>query len=176
MTLQADRMLRATLVICCALLLTSHASAQEPAGCGGFKFPIDKERALLASTRPIDARSGASIETGIGTAVALTLAPFAEAKLPQAPERAPKDAGTFAGSVRMAAPPGEGAYRVSLSAEAWIDVVQDSRYVRSGAFSGAVGCDGIRKVVVFNLALAPFVVQFSGVKSPSITMAITRAD
>jgi hypothetical protein len=70
-------------------------------------------------------------------------------------------------------PPRQGTYKVSLSAEAGIDVVQGGHVVKSGAHSGAPGCEGLRKSVKFNLLAAPFVVQLSDVKSSSIGVAIT---
>jgi hypothetical protein len=35
--------------------------------------------------------------------------------------------------------------------------------VKSGAFSGATGCEGIRKSVKFELAAAPFIIEISSV-------------
>jgi hypothetical protein len=45
--------------------------------------------------------------------------------------------------------------------------------VKSTAFSGALGCEGIRKSVKFDLAAAPFTVELSGVKADSIKLAIS---
>ena len=56
--------------------------------------------------------------------VTLALVAPSDAKLPTPPERAPKD-GTFAGFARFKAAPKAGLYTVSLSAGAWVDVVQD---------------------------------------------------
>jgi hypothetical protein len=100
--------------------------------------------------------------------------PFAEAKLPVAPERAPKSPTSFAGFVTLPTPSPGGVYKVSLSSEAWIDAVQDGHHVKSTAFSGATGCEGIRKSVKFDLAAAPFAIQFSGVPAASIRIAVTR--
>jgi hypothetical protein len=45
--------------------------------------------------------------------------------------------------------------------------------VKSTAFSGALGCEGIRKSVKFDLAAAPFTVELSGIKADSIKLAIS---
>ena len=106
-------------------------------------------------------------------AVTIDLLPFADAKLPMAPERAPKQPSSFAGFVAVPAPPQAGSYKVTLSSEAWIDVVQDGHFLKSTAHTGASGCTGIRKSVKFNLDAAPFVVQLSNVPASKIGAAIT---
>jgi len=45
--------------------------------------------------------------------------------------------------------------------------------VKSTAFSGALGCEGVRKSVKFDLAAAPFTVELSGVKTDSIKLAVS---
>jgi hypothetical protein len=99
--------------------------------------------------------------------------PFADAKLPMAPERAPKSPTSFAGFLQVPALAKAGTYKITLSSEGWIDVVQDGHLVKGGPFSGATGCEGVRKSVKFDLAAAPFVVQLSGVPVNSIKIAIT---
>jgi len=154
-----------------AALLAAPAVAQEPAGCDKFKWPVDSERALLA--RPDIATVASGAQAGYGTAVAVSLAPLAQANLPKPPERMPKAPDTFAGYVRLPAPPSAGTYRISLSAEGWIDVVQNDAGVKSGAFSGATGCDGIRKSVTFPLAAAPLTVELSAVRSDTVRLVVT---
>ena len=60
----------------------------------------------------------------------------------------------------------------TLSEEAWIDVVQDDRYVRSVGSTGRGDCPGLRKSVRLELGATPFVLQISGVTSDSIIVAI----
>ena len=45
--------------------------------------------------------------------------------------------------------------------------------MKSTAFSGALGCEGVRKSVKFDLAAAPFTVELSGVKADSIKLVIS---
>jgi hypothetical protein len=71
------------------------------------------------------------------------------------------------------APPQGGVYKITLSSEGWIDVVQDGHFVKSGPHTGAMGCAGIRKSVKFDLAAAPFVVQLTSVPANKIGVAIT---
>jgi hypothetical protein len=159
---------------CIAVLACSIAApclAQEPVGCDKFKWPLDKERAMLMGDTPTVA-SGKTLPPP-PVSVVVTLVPFAEAKLPMAPERAPKSTDTFAGFVEVPALPKAGTYKVSLSAPAWVDAVQSGALVKSAAFSGVTGCEGIRKSVKFDLAAQPFTVQLSAVAANSIRIAIT---
>jgi hypothetical protein len=146
---------------------------QEPVGCDKFKWSLDKERATLTGTDLPKVASGASVMWPIPWATIVRLAPFADAKLPVAPERAPKSPTSFAGFVQVGAPAKAGTYKITLSSEGWIDVVQDSHAVKSSAFSGATGCEGVRKSVKFELAAQPLTIELSGVPSDSIGIAVS---
>lgn len=52
-------------------------------------------------------------------------------------------------------------------------MIQDGHPVKSSAFSGATGCEGVRKSVKFPLAAEPFTVELSGVPADAIGVAIT---
>ncbi len=148
-----------------ALLMAAPAFAQEPVGCDKFKWPLDHERALLAN--PSRTASGGEMLQPLAAAVMPALVPFADAKLPAAPSRAPKSPDSYAGFVRERAP------RITLSRGAWIDVVQDGRELKPGAFGGATGCDGIAKSVKFELAAAPFVIELGGTPAHAIAFVVT---
>jgi hypothetical protein len=164
--------MRAAFIVLVACAIAAPAFGDEPVGCDKFKWPVDKERALLIGDTPAVA-SGTSIAYALPLSVIVGLKPFADAKLPMAPERAPKSPDSFAGFVRLVAPAHAGTYRIALSAEAWIDVVQTDQTIKSSAFSGATGCEGIRKSVKFDLAAAPFTIELSGVHADTIRFAIT---
>jgi hypothetical protein len=158
-------------VVSCAM--ASSAFAQEPVGCDKFKWPLDKERATLNGTDLPKVVSGGSVTFAIPFATIVALVPFADAKLPAPPERVPKSSDTFAGFFQAPAPKQPGSYKITLSAEGWIDVTQSGNTVKSTGFSGALGCEGIRKSVKFDLAAAPFTVELSGIKADSIKLAIS---
>ncbi len=152
---------------------TSAAAAAEPVSCDKFKWPIDKELTVMIGDT-IAIPSGTSLPNALSVSVIVTLKPLAEAKLPTPPERVPKAADSYAGFVQASAPAKAGTYKISLSAEGWIDVMQDGQAVKSSAFSGgALGCEGIRKSVKFDLAAKPFTIELSGVKHDSIRIAVT---
>ena len=153
-------------------IIVSPALAEEPAGCDKFKWPIEQERSLLINKAP-NVASGSNVASALPVAVTVTLTPFADAKLPSPPERAPRLPASYAGFVQVAAPARDGTYKISLSSEAWIDVVQAGHLIKSLTFSGATGCEGIRKSVKFELKAEPFAVQLSNVPGNSIGLAIS---
>jgi hypothetical protein len=146
-------------------------AAEEPSGCDKFKWPVDRERAALTAPDRAKLTSGAELATLPATGFTLALVAPTEAKLPSPPERAPKD-GTFAGFASVKTAPKAGIYTVSLSTGAWVDVVQDGHFLKPAGFSGATDCDGIRKTMKYELSDKPFVLQISGTKDNSISIAI----
>ena len=154
-----------------ALLLAAPAFAQEPVGCVKFKWPLDRERTMLAN--PAVVASGSDVQQPLAAALMVTLVPFADANLPMAPSRAPKSPDSYAGFVRVSALPRAATYRITLSEGAWIDVVQDGHDVKSSAFSGAMGCDGVRKSVKFEFTAAPFIIEISGTTARAIAVVVT---
>jgi hypothetical protein len=161
-----------------ALLLLSAAptwAAEEPSGCDKFKWNIDHERAALTAPDRAKLASGAELAALPSTGMIMALTAPADAKLPTPPERAPKE-GTFAGFASVKAAPKAGLYTISLSAGAWVDVVQDGHFLKPKAFSGATDCDGIRKTMKYELSASPLVLQISGTKEDSISIAILPAE
>jgi hypothetical protein len=158
-----------------ALLIANSASAaEEPSGCDKFKWPIERERAALTAADRAKLASGSEQAALPSSAITLALVAPADAKLPSPPERGPKD-GTFAGFASFKAPKA-GLYTISLSAGAWVDVVQDGHFLKPAAFSGATDCDGIRKTMKYQLGASPLVLQISGAKDNSVSIAILPSE
>jgi hypothetical protein len=167
--------MRKDLLVVLVLAAAPAWAAEEPSGCDKFKWPIDRERAALTAPDRAKLASGAEL-TALPTAgFTLALVAPLEAKLPSPPERAPKD-GTFAGFASVKAAPKAGIYTISLSSGAWVDVVQDGHFLKPAGFSGATDCDGIRKTMKYELSDKPFVLQISGTKDNSISIAILPAE
>ncbi|WP_035670861.1 hypothetical protein [Bradyrhizobium liaoningense] len=152
---------------------TSAFAAEEPSGCDKFKWPIERERAALAAPDRTKLASGSEQAELPSSAITLELIVPSEARLPTMPERAPKD-GTFAGFTSIKTPKA-GLYTISLSAGAWVDVVQDGHVLKPMDFSGATDCEGIRKTMKYQLSAQPFVLQVSGTKDNSVSIAILPA-
>jgi hypothetical protein len=156
-----------------SLSATSALAAEEPSGCDKFKWPIERERAALTAPDRAKLATGSEQAALPSSAITLGLVAPSEAKLPTPPERAPKD-GTFAGFTSVKTPKA-GLYTISLSSGAWVDVVQDGHFLKPVAFSGATDCDGIRKTMKYELSAQPFVIQVSGARDNSLSIAILPA-
>ena len=168
--------MRKSLAIVLLLLGAAPASAaEEPSGCDKFKWPIERERAALTAPDRARLASGGELAGLPSTAVTLALVTPADARLPTPPERAPKE-GTFAGFTSIKTAPKAGLYTISLSAGGWLDVVQDGHFLKPKAFSGATDCDGIRKTMKYELSASPFVLQVSGTKENTVSIAILPTD
>jgi hypothetical protein len=164
--------MRASFLVALALLGAAPAwAAEEPSGCDKFKWGIERERAALTAPDRLKLASGADLATLPAQAVILALRSPAEAKLPTPPERAPKE-GTFAGFASIKAAPKAGLYSISLSGGGWVDVVQEGKFLKPKAHSGATDCAGIRKTMRYELSASPFVLQVSGTKEDSVSIAI----
>ena len=163
--------MRAFLLVALLIGAAPAHAAEEPSGCDKFKWPIERERAVLTAPDRARLASGGELGTLPSTGLTLAMVAPADARLPTPPERAPRE-GTFAGFVSVKAPPKAGLYSISLSSGGWVDVVQNGSFLKPKAHSGATDCDGIRKTMKFELSATPFVVQVSGTRENSISIAI----
>lgn len=159
------------LILAVGLVAPACASAAESSGCDQFKWPIAQEQAALAASAIAALDPGGALT--YGAAARLQLAPFSEAKLALAPERAPKFSPSYAGAFALPAPAAAGTYKVTLSAGGWIDVVQDGKFVKPTGFGEPKDCSGVRKSVKFPLAAAPATLQLSGVGGRQISVIVT---
>jgi hypothetical protein len=168
--------MRAPLLIALVLLGTAPAwAAEEPSGCDKFKWNIDREKAALTAPDRIKLASGGELAALPTTGITLALRAPAEAGLPSPPERAPRE-GSFAGFANFKGPAKAGIYTVSLSAGGWVDLVQDGHFLKPKTFSGATDCNGIRKTMKYEISASPFVLQISGTKEDSVSVAILPSD
>jgi hypothetical protein len=67
-----------------------------------------------------------------------------------------------------------GIYQITLSDDAWIDVIQNGRYARSVGSTGRSDCPGVRKSVRLDLDASPVVLQVSGVAPETIALRSAR--
>ena len=149
--------------------------AEEPSGCDKFKWPIDRARAALTAPDRTRLASGTELAAIPSGGATLALVEAAQAKLPRTPQRAPKG-GTFAGFANFKNPPKPGMYTISLSAGAWVDVIQDGHFLKPVAFSGATDCSGIRKTIKYELGTSPFILQISGAHDAQLSVAILPSE
>jgi hypothetical protein len=139
-------------------------------GCESFKWPLDKERVAFDDASLEKVASGAARGALKEQAFALALVPAKDAAFTVPPAKKKNDG--FAGLVTFAAPEEPGLYQVTLSAEGWIDLVQDGKALGSADHSGVKNCPGLRKSVRFDVGGAPLALQISGAPGDSIKVAI----
>ncbi len=152
------------------------AFAGEKPACDQFAWPITREREAFSAANLQTIRAGVPERALPEHGVALKLDPATNISYPVALERKPKNESSFGGVLTFASPTQPGTYQVTLSGEAWIDVIQNGRPLPSKAHSGKRDCPGVRKSVRFELQDAPLVVQLSDVPSETIKIAILPAE
>lgn len=146
------------------------SGADEARGCAAFKWPVATEQKLLEAPGLPTVASGGAFP-GLGQGATVSLMPQGEVAYTVKPTRAPRSNPAQGAEMTLPAGPG-GAVQVTLSAEAWVDVVQGGKILRSTAFSGTAGCPGIRKSVRFTLAPGPAALAISDAAAPTIKLAI----
>jgi hypothetical protein len=157
-----------------AAMASSIIARAEESGCDKFAWPVQAEQRLLQSVEKVAAQSGKSFDRMPEHPVELNLVRLDEARFEKPPERTPKNPDSFAGALKIAAAV-SGVVEVSLSGNAWVDAIQDGRYLRPIAHTGASNCPGIRKIVKFELQPGPVTFQFSGIEARSLALLIAPA-
>jgi hypothetical protein len=160
----------------CVIAASPSAFADDKPACDQFSWPIAREREAFSSANLQTIRAGSPERALPEKGVALKLDPAAKVTYPVALERKPKNENSFGGVLTFASPAKPGVYQVTLSSEAWIDVIQNGKSVKSTAHSGKRDCPSVRKSVRFELQAAPVTVQLSDVSSDTINIAILSAE
>ena len=141
-------------------------------GCGGFKWPLEPERAALVRPDKPSLANGGALALNVATALELAAARRG---------RPAEAAGTGAQGGPVLRRPfhacraGE-AGRLQghdLVAGAGSTSLDGETYLHPKAFTGATGCEGARKSVKFDLPPRPLVLQFSGVEGDRISVIVS---
>lgn len=138
-------------------------------GCAAFRWPIEREQSLFASAPA--ASSGQTLN--VGEAAAFALLPADAVKFGVAPGRTPA-AGTFGAMATLAVETPQ-TIQITLSGEAWIDVVQDGAALKPSGVSSVKECPGIRRSLRFKLAAGDAALQFSGAHQADLKVAVLPA-
>jgi hypothetical protein len=178
--MDAMRLLRSLgvgiLIASCLAPLGPVSHAAEGKGCSAFKWPITVEQAWFKSASPCATATGDKLDALPSEALAIQLVANEHVPFVLTPERKP-NAGTTLGTVlTFASVPRAGHYQVTLSEEAWIDLIQGGKMVPSYDHSGGPECPGVRKSVRFELSRGPLVLQLSGAASSPVLVAIRAID
>ena len=164
-------MLRSCVIAAALMALLAPASAADD-GCEKFAWSLSRERVAFAAADKTSLGAGETLTALPAGALVIRLQPAAEAKFAMPPERKPKTEQWHGGMLRFPALAKSGIYQITLSDEAWIDVIQNGRYARSVGSTGLGDCPGVRKSLRLDLDQSPFVLQLSGVSPDAITIAI----
>jgi hypothetical protein len=163
-------MLRPGLVV--AALIASLGPATAEDGCEKFAWSVARDRATFAASDKTTATAGETLTSLPAGALTISLQPGAQANFDMPPERKPRTEQWHGGMVRLPALAKSGIYQVTLSGDAWIDVIQNGRYARSVGSTGRSDCPGVRKSVRLDLEASPVVLQVSGVAADTIAVTI----
>ena len=105
----------------------------------------------------------------------VTLSPQADVAYTVRPSRPPRAASAYGAELATRVDKA-GTYQVTLSSDAWVDLVQDGQALRATAFSGRDGCPAIRKSVRFALRPGPVAIAISDAAASSLMLDIVPAD
>jgi hypothetical protein len=164
-------MFRSGLIAIALLTLLGPARAADD-GCEKFAWSLARDRAAFAAAGKTVIATGETLAALPAGALVIRLQQGAQASFEMPPERKPRTEQWHGGMVRLPAPAKSGIYQITLSDDAWIDVIQNGRYARSVGSTGRSDCPGVRKSVRLDLDASPVVLQVSGVSPDAITIAI----
>ena len=156
------------IVLACAALLAIHGLASAANADCAFKWPVERERALFSAAL---ANAGGTLN--VGAAALLSLTPADKVAFERPPSRKPRAdsyGGVFDITVASA-----GEVQITVSDDAWIDVIQNGEEQRFSAVSGVKACPGIRKSVRFELSGGPATLQISGSRKAGLKVAVLPA-
>jgi hypothetical protein len=164
-------MFRSPLIALVLLALFGPARAADD-GCEKFAWSLARERAAFAATGKTVITAGETLAALPAGALVIRLQQGAQASFEMPPERKPRTELWHGGMVRLPALAKAGIYQITLSDDAWIDVIQNGRYARSVGSTGRSDCPGVRKSVRLDLDASPVVLQVSGVAPDTIAITI----
>ncbi len=162
-------------LFCIASLGAASARAEDGTGCATFKWSIAREKSAFSMPGLPEVASGQALP-GVMSAASVSLRPQSEVSFAHPPARKTKTNPAFGAVVILPGPAAAGRYQVTLSAEAWIDMLQDGQEVRSSGFSAQPDCPGVRKSVMFALKPGTLTVQISGAATDKIKIDVLPAE
>ena len=117
-------MLRSGLVAIALLALLGTARAADY-GCEKFAWSLARDRAAFAAPDKTTVAAGETLAALSAGALLIRLQQGAQASFEMPPERKPRTEQWHGGMVRLPALPKPGIYQITLSDDAWIDVIAE---------------------------------------------------
>ncbi|HEU5137384.1 MAG TPA: hypothetical protein VFU13_19735 [Steroidobacteraceae bacterium] len=164
----------ATVLMSVAMQVMAHDPKAE--SCDASSPAVALELAVLRSPAiPVTAVSGEEVQLPVlvlDKHYAINLIAQSKVVFRVKPARAARDDSSRGGVLRFAVP-AAGRYRISITSQHWIDVLDGKSAVTSAAHHGP-GCELLHKIVEFDLPAArPLTLQLSGRDDAIIGLAIT---
>ncbi len=161
--------MQARTVACVLTLLTAAAPvAAQDGNCRSFSWSIGRPIDLFDEPLP-NVRTGQSVPKE--GAFALNLRPVADVIYIVSPERG-SDGGKGAVVTIETIPAGR--YQVALSADAWVDAIQENRHLATSLQSPDRRCPGVRRSVEIEVTNTPLTLQLGGAAVDRINIAVLR--
>jgi hypothetical protein len=148
------------------------AQAKDNPACEQFEWSIKREFELLRDPYLEMVFSGAALGSVPDKGLVMGLQPHATVDYVLTPGGEPKSDDSFAGLLFIKTIPQAGTYQVTLSGDAWIDLIQDDKALALAAETGNPNCSDAPKSMRFRLERGPLTVQVSGVRSTLIKLVI----
>jgi hypothetical protein len=122
------------------IALATSVHAEENPTCAQFKWPLTTEKSWFDTGKLEGLASSATVATLAEGAFTATLKPATEVPFKLKPEGKPRAEKLLGAVFSFGVVKAPGGYQVTLSDEAWIDIVQGDAYRPSLEFSGVHGC------------------------------------
>lgn len=158
-----------------AVLIAGAGAGPAAADCTSFAWPIEQERRWFAAEAAGRVAPGGTLTRVPDGAIVIEPVPVTAVSFVHAPGRGvPPDS---RGAVVFVSGLSAGIWQITLSAPAWIDVVQNGKLLPSVAHTGdhSGTCGGVRKSVRFETGEGPAAIQLSGAPEGPVRLALRRA-
>lgn len=151
-------------------------SAQAADACSSYKWDVTRE-VQLYRTAPLAIAAGTEAAAAhpitTGKLYALTLQPQEKVRYPTAPSKKMLADGAFGGLLKLSVDRA-GQYRIAIDSGYWLDVVHDGKQLATVDFNGSAGCDGPRKIVIYDMpAGVPLTVQLAAASTQQVRLTVT---
>ena len=153
-------------------MTSGFAEAKDNPACEQFDWSIKRELELFRDPSLEMVFSGATLGSIPDKGLVLELQPHVTVDYVLAPGGEPKSDDTFAGLLFIKNVVQAGTYEVTLSGDAWIDLIQDGKAQALSAETINSNCSDARKSMRFRLEPGPLTVQVSGASALLIKLAI----
>jgi hypothetical protein len=170
--LRSGRFATALAIVAIAAGVTlGFAEAKDNPACEQFEWSVKREFELLRDPYLEMVFTGAALGSVPDKGLVMELQPHETTDYVLAPGGEPKP-DSFAGLLFIKDVPQAGTYQVTLSQDAWIDLIQDGKALALAAETGNPNCSDARKSMRFRLERGALTVQVSGASATLIKLVI----